>query len=340
LTLTSGAGGTVSASPTSPDGYYAQGTTITLTLTPANGYVCTGIGSNTGLTLQMTVSAPVSLGPVCQTLAAFGQTTVDTGFAIPLNVDGTSYNTPSAFNWGLTQHTVTAPATYFFPGQPGVRYVFLNWADGNSSLTRTITGQAGSTTYNVRYRRDLQVTTVISPPGAGSVSVTPASSDGFYTTLNSVTITATPAPGYTFLDLLSNGVQGSSPGVYTLTTAPLQVTAEFGGSPNLYASAGGRSDGQVAGTRNVPINLNNTGTGAAVNAQIDSITAISDVGGTGTVSVVTPFPAVVGTVAPGGAGNVGLVFNWPTTATRVQFTVNYSSAGGAYRNSSTLTILR
>ena len=218
--------------------------------------------------------------------------------------------------------------------------MFLYWADNNANLTRIIAGQAGSLTYNARYRQDLQLTTVISPAGAGSVSVTPSSPDGFYTTASPVTITATPAVGYNFLDLLSNGNRGSSPGYYLLATAPLQVTAEFGGTPNLYASAGGRSDGQVAGTRNVPINLNNTGTGAAVNAQIDSITAISDVGGTGTVSVVTPFPAVVGTVAPGGVGNLGLIFDWPTTATRVQFTVNYSSGGGSYKNSSTLTILR
>ena len=111
--------------------------------------------------------------------------------------------------------------------------------------------------------------------------------------------------------------------------------------PNVYVSAGNRSDGPSPGTRLVPFNLSNTGPVSAEKAQIDSITGIAVLSrGSGTVSLLTVLPVAVGTIAPGKTAGANLLFVWPPEADRVRLVVAYSANGGTYKGSTGLTLSR
>lgn len=118
-----------------------------------------------------------------------------------------------------------------------------------------------------------------------------------------------------------------------------QRTAADAGAPNLYASAGNRKDGGSAGTRVVPIQLSNTGTGPAEEARVDSIRA-KVLSGAGEVTVITSLPLQFGTIQPSRTAVEDVIFNWPPGATRVRIDVHYSAAGGEYQYDTSLSLLR
>jgi hypothetical protein len=71
-----------------------------------------------------------------------------------------------------------------------------------------------------------------------------------------------------------------------------------------------------------------------MNATITSITGISDVSGSGAVTVASPTtPLNLGPISPGGSASGSITFNWPSTATRVTFTVNFVADGVAAKSS-------
>ena len=90
------------------------------------------------------------------------------------------------------------------------------------------------------------------------------------------------------------------------------------------------------------ISLLNAGPGIAANSQITGIGNITVLSGTGpvTLSSNNVFPALAGTLAKGQQAPVTVNFMWPSTASRVQFTVQYSANGGAVTGSTTLGIYR
>jgi hypothetical protein len=50
-------------------------------------------------------------------------------------------------------------------------------------------------------------------------------------------------------------------------------------------------------------------------------------------------PLNLGTIAPGASASGAVTFNWPASATRVKFTVNFTADGG-YAGSTTVTTFR
>jgi hypothetical protein len=90
----------------------------------------------------------------------------------------------------------------------------------------------------------------------------------------------------------------------------------------------------------VPISLTNAGSGGAMNAEIDSITSIQVVSGSGAVSEAQPAATLFGDLSPGQSATGTMLFTWPATATRVRMTVNFSANGGGYKNSTILTLFR
>jgi phospholipase C len=179
------------------------------------------------------------------------------------------------------------------------------------------------------------LTTDANPSGAGTVS-----GAGSYAQGTRVSVTATPALGYYFVNF-SGGLEGAPNPQMLFMNASATVTANFaavGTTPVLVPSVGSRTPSASQLTLDMRL-TDNMGAGPANDAQITSITSIQTVGGSGTVSVVSAVPVNVGTLTSGQTSSADVTFSWPTSATEVQFTVNFSANKGAYTGSSNLNVL-
>jgi hypothetical protein len=130
--------------------------------------------------------------------------------------------------------------------------------------------------------------------------------------------------------------------VQLTVNAPATVIANFTATvaPVLVASSSGRTDIGNNMVR-VPLVLMNAGRGPAGDAVITGIDTVATMQGSGAVSVQFPQGGVpLGTIVPGQRAQTAVDFNWPTSATRVSFTVRYSANGGAYQGSNAITIFR
>jgi hypothetical protein len=184
-----------------------------------------------------------------------------------------------------------------------------------------------------------------------SVSGTPATvgsvgGAGWYADGAPVSIHATPAAGFRLLGFSGSFTSTTNPLIFN-ASGPANLIGAFGpnGVPQLYAAPGAApADGApLPGqpvVRLVPLSLKNVGPGGALNAQIDSITAIQVVSGSGAVTPLLSSPALAGNLAVGALGNVTVAFGWPQSATRVRITVNFSANGGAYHGSTVLNLFR
>ncbi len=174
-----------------------------------------------------------------------------------------------------------------------------------------------------------------SPVGAGTVY--PGS--GYYFQPGTIQLWAVPNPGYAFTGFSGGAAGTTNPRTYSIT-GPANIVANFApAAPALTASISARADGPSPGTRNVTISLSNSGVSTAANATITSITGVSVVTGSGTASVASALPVDLGPIVVGGSASTSVLFNWPATATRVRFTVNFTAAGG-YSGSTVITSFR
>jgi hypothetical protein len=245
-------------------------------------------------------------------------------------VDGKAYTGPASLSWTQgSSHSFSVP-TEFDPAA-GVRYIFTGWSDGTTSSSRSVT--AGATTdYVANYQLQYQVTTGVSPTGGGLLA-----GGGWFNTGSQASLAATAAAGFTFSGF-SGDITGSQDPQALTVSKPDNVIANFQpGVPVLSASAGPRNDSDPAVSIFTFI-LSNTGPGAAANAQIDSVSATTALG-TGVVAA-PPGPLVFATIAPSQSASQVVTVNWPSTATRVAFTVKFSANGGTYHGQSTFYVFR
>jgi uncharacterized repeat protein (TIGR02543 family) len=207
-------GGTVTKSPNQST--YNYGDQVTLTATPAIGYTFTnwtgdasGTNSSTIITLDdnKTVSANFSL----------------IEYSLTVNITptegGTVTKSPnqSTYNYG-DQVTLTAT--------PVTGYTFTNWAgDASGTNSPTIITMDDNKTVTANFLpEEYSVTINISPIGGGTVTKSPNQST--YNYGDQVTLTATPASGYTFANW-----QGDASGTNSSTTITINgdknITAVF-----------------------------------------------------------------------------------------------------------------
>lgn len=110
----------------------------------------------------------------------------------------------------------------------GARYQFATWSDQGAIIHNIIT-PATSTTLLASFNAQYLLSTLVSPPNGGAISVTPPSADGYYASGANVSISVTTNPGFQFA-----GFSGSLSGVTTpqsiLMQGPRTVTASFSGS--------------------------------------------------------------------------------------------------------------
>ena len=181
------------------------------------------------------------------------------------------------------------------------------------------------------------LTTQANPPQGGTVS-----GSGTYAAGTRLQITATPAAGYYFVNFSGSLAGAPNPQIFFVNSNST-VTGNFApvaSTPMLLASIGTRTPGPGPDQLTLSLRLTDTiGYGLAQGAQIVSINPIQTIAGSGAVSVAGSLPLPIGDLISGQTGSANLTFNWPSTATEVQLTINFSANGGTYSSSTTLNVL-
>jgi hypothetical protein len=210
--MTHGTGGTVSPG----SGWRNSGATVSISATPASGYSFSNwTGSGSGSYSGTNNPASITMnGPITEN-ASFTQNdvqvTVQTNPAgRTFSVDGTTYTTTQTFSWQPgSSHTIatTSPQN----GGTGVRYVWMNWS-GGGAISHTV-APTTNTTYTANFRTQYYLTMT---HGTGG-TVSPSS--GWRNSGVTVSISATPATGYSFTNWT-----GSGSGSYSGTNNPASIT--------------------------------------------------------------------------------------------------------------------
>ena len=334
LSPTPSAGGAMSAAPSSADGFYKAGTPVSIGAQTNNGYVFLGFtGGVTGTLNPSTVvmNGPQAVGAAFSALPpkAFS-VEIDTAPAgLSVIVDGVNQTGGTVFHWqGGSIHTISAPAIQ--SELHSSRLAFAQWSDGGAA-THTVT-VGGPVVVTASYAKQVQITVTAQPINAGKTG-----GNGWYNEQATVTITAAPQKGFLFTGFTGAPQANVNPQTFTVSGS-MDIQANFAPQPPaLLASPGERADTPNGG-RSVIITLMNSG-GPAVNAQIDSITNVKVVSGSGDVHPVSAFPMTGPTLQNGEIHAFTTLWAWPATATRVQFTVNFSTQTG-YHGSTVLTMFR
>jgi len=333
-------GGTITPAPNFVDGFYPSGTNLQLTAAPASGFNFAGWSG--ALTGNQLVGNIVMNAPKYVTAAFTAQDAV--AIRIESNAPGTRITMDGAPVDLPTTVQLISGRRYRFaaPGlvteNANTRWAYQLWnVPGSNVVDYTPSAPA---TLTIRYQRQVFLTVTSSPAGAGT-----ATGQGWYAPLATgypVSVQATPNSGYRFTGF-SGALTGTTNPQTLVVTDPANVIANFAPSaqPQLFATTSGqRTDGPATGQRLVPIMLRNIGQGAASGASITAISNLATLSGSGAVSLASPLPLNFGEIAAGGSATQPILFNWPATATRVQFTVQFTANGGAYTGSTTLTLFR
>ncbi len=258
----------------------------------------------------------------------------------PITVDGAPFVSPQTFNWGLgTNHTISVPT----PIINGVdQLTFGSWSDQGAQTHTIVTPKGAAATWTAMLNTLYPSSASVTPQGSGTVVVNPPPVNGYYGAGTQVTVIATANQGFTFTGFSGSASGQTSPAVFTVS-GPFSVTANFTpiGGPKMYAIPGAVTLTPTVGQPNlasVALTLKNIGAGAAVDATIKSITGITAASGSGLVQCLSP-AIDVGTILSNTTASSAVVFDWPPSATRVRFTVNFGDGSG-YTGSTTLTLIR
>ena len=190
-------------------GTVADGSSVTITATPAEGYKF--VKWSNGLT---TATATITVTSDTTIVAEF-EPDVET-WTVALSANNSAYGRVSGGGTVADGSTVTITAT------PAANYRFVKWSNGLTSATATITVTSDTTLVaEFEYVEPIMWTVTVSSSnreyGRASGSCTVA--DG-----STITITATPAEGYEFVRW-SNGLTNATE---TITvTSDLRLVAQF-----------------------------------------------------------------------------------------------------------------
>jgi uncharacterized protein (TIGR03437 family) len=144
---------------------------------------------------QLTVLSPEELLSVRQMYGQPANSAVISSnpAGLTILVDGAAVTTPQAFDWPAgSSHTIEAQSPQ---GDANIRYVFGRWSDEGDAAHTISAGD--SAIYSASFIQEFPLKTSI--VGNGTITVDPPSDSGFYPTGSVVTLTATPASGFSFL---------------------------------------------------------------------------------------------------------------------------------------------
>ena len=226
-------------------------------------------------------------------------------------VDGTNYTGLQTFVWGYgSSHTIST--TFTQNGSSGIRYAWNSWSDGGaiSHMVVATTGQNYTANFTTQYYLTMNA-------GSGG-TVSPSS--GWIDGGTEVTIKATPAAGYAFLDWAASGAAsyiGNSNPVSVTMNGPTIESASFAVVSKIISLWGNLAFGDVTvgGSNNLPLTISNSG-----NSTLTVSTINYPAGFNGSWS---------GAIPAGGSNDVTVTF-LPTQATNYggNLTVVSDATGG------------
>jgi uncharacterized repeat protein (TIGR02543 family) len=201
-------------------GQYESGVQVTLTANPASGYAfdhwsgnASGAASGITITMDSDKSVTANFKTIAQTYTL--TTSISPSGAGSVSPSGGEYES------GVQVALTASPAS---------GYTFDHWSGNASGATSGITitmDSDKSVTANFKtITQPRTLTTNIDPPGAGSVSP----SGGEYESGVQVTLTASPANGYTF-DHWSGSASGTTSTITITMDSDKSLTAHFETSP-------------------------------------------------------------------------------------------------------------
>ncbi len=235
--------------------------------------------TNGGGNTSRSVSLAVSSSGVAYTL-----TTQPAGLQV--TVDGTNYTTPRTFSWTSgSSHTISVSSPQ--AGVSGTRYVFGTWSDGRSQ-THSITAPSNSATYTANFTTQYSLTMGVSPANGGGVA---PSGTNWYSSGQSVTITATANTGYNFVQWTGSAT-GTSRSMSITMNGSKSIMANFATTSGTVSSAPGNIGIFRGGSWYLDGNGNGAFDGCGVDICINSfggysqdLPVVGDWTGTGTAKV-------------------------------------------------------
>ena len=111
-------------------------------------------------------------------------------------VDGQTFTAPQKFQWDPgSQHTISTPSPQMGSSS---RNLFANWSD-KGQQTHTVTADGEVSVFIANFLKQFRTPFMSGNPELGSVHVTPASEDGYYSVNSLVNVTAEPTAGARFV---------------------------------------------------------------------------------------------------------------------------------------------
>jgi hypothetical protein len=192
-----------------------QQTTTTTTTTSISTATSTTSSSTTTTTTESTSSSTFSQYTI--TVAARSSDgSVLGGLQVSLGSQNKTTDASGSVQFSVPAGTYTMNLQSSLGGDSGVRYVFVQWSDGDTANPKSI-AISSSATYDARYKTQYQLAMQANPRSIGTTN--PSVGTYWYDSGSSVTISATANPGYTF-----SSWSGSGSGSYTGSANPSSVT--------------------------------------------------------------------------------------------------------------------
>jgi len=190
-------------------GTFANGSVVTVSATPNAGFIFTNF-TNNGTIVSTSSSYQFTLAGN-QTLIANFTAVVPGKFGI------VTLSSPPAGGTTTGSGSYNAGTPVTVSATPNAGYIFVNWKDNGNIVSTSSNYQftvAGNRTLTATFSLVLAsqfAVNLSSNPGAGGTTT----GAGAFNAGSSVTITATPNAGYTFVNWTENGVQASTSASYT-----------------------------------------------------------------------------------------------------------------------------
>ncbi|MGH9662667.1 MAG: InlB B-repeat-containing protein, partial [Bryobacteraceae bacterium] len=221
------AGGTLTVSPASPDGWYTDAALVELRATPAEGFGFLNWGGRRFANLHGSSANPLSFRITAEDLnyvANFSRGVLTTIATNPphlaITVDGTIDRAPRNFEWMAgSSHTIAVAESI----TGTTRYAFRDWSDGGAASHAVTAG--AEATYTANFQARHQLLTAMS--GLGTVRLTPPSTDGYYDEGAVVTVTAAAGERFAF-DQWSGDLAGTAAEQTITMNEQKRVVAAFG----------------------------------------------------------------------------------------------------------------
>jgi uncharacterized repeat protein (TIGR01451 family) len=242
--------------------------------------------------------------------------------------------------------TFTAPHTYsFVPGSShtisttspqtggGFQYTWTSWSD-SGAISHMVTAPSSPTTFTANFSTQVQLTTLVSP-GAAAGSISPAT--GYVNPGAMVSVSATPMTGYVFTGF-TGGLTGTTNPQTITVNSPATVTANFGPGPT---SLGGTLTGKT-GVQNARVwsfTISNPGPGIALSTRATSFTLTQTAGAACTPVINTPFPVVLGDIAPAGSAPMNVTIDFTGCVATAKFTLTMPLSANSGAGTGTIALL-